>query len=50
MGRKENEKVGMFNCHGMGGNQVCFIKIGCELNSNKKIIASVLVIILQTLW
>ncbi|NWI02120.1 GLT13 acetylgalactosaminyltransferase, partial [Tichodroma muraria] len=22
MGRKENEKVGFFNCHGMGGNQV----------------------------
>uniref|UniRef100_A0A8C5WCE1 Polypeptide N-acetylgalactosaminyltransferase n=1 Tax=Leptobrachium leishanense TaxID=445787 RepID=A0A8C5WCE1_9ANUR len=22
MGRKENEKVGIFNCHGMGGNQV----------------------------
>uniref|UniRef100_A0A5F8G3S7 Polypeptide N-acetylgalactosaminyltransferase n=1 Tax=Monodelphis domestica TaxID=13616 RepID=A0A5F8G3S7_MONDO len=22
MGRKDNEKVGMFNCHGMGGNQV----------------------------
>lgn len=22
MGKKENEKVGMFNCHGMGGNQV----------------------------
>ncbi|ETE65581.1 Polypeptide N-acetylgalactosaminyltransferase 13, partial [Ophiophagus hannah] len=21
MGRKENEKVGIFNCHGMGGNQ-----------------------------
>ncbi|KAF2978592.1 hypothetical protein EK904_006825 [Melospiza melodia maxima] len=21
MGRKENEKVGFFNCHGMGGNQ-----------------------------
>ena len=22
MARKENEKVGIFNCHGMGGNQV----------------------------
>ncbi|RXM99103.1 Polypeptide N-acetylgalactosaminyltransferase 13 [Acipenser ruthenus] len=22
MGRKENEKIGIFNCHGMGGNQV----------------------------
>lgn len=22
MGRKENEKLGFFNCHGMGGNQV----------------------------
>ncbi|GAA6108148.1 polypeptide N-acetylgalactosaminyltransferase 13 isoform X2, partial [Tachysurus ichikawai] len=22
MGRKENERVGFFNCHGMGGNQV----------------------------
>ena len=22
MGRKENEKVGFFNCHGQGGNQV----------------------------
>ncbi|XP_014747562.1 PREDICTED: polypeptide N-acetylgalactosaminyltransferase 13-like [Sturnus vulgaris] len=22
MGRKENEKVGFFNCHGMGGNQI----------------------------
>lgn len=24
MARKENEKVGIFNCHGMGGNQVQF--------------------------
>lgn len=25
MARKENEKVGIFNCHGMGGNQVTFL-------------------------
>lgn len=26
MARKENEKVGIFNCHGMGGNQVTIFK------------------------
>ena len=25
MARKENEKVGIFNCHGMGGNQVSIL-------------------------
>lgn len=37
MGRKENEKVGIFNCYGMGGNQVydfCllafFLGVGAE--------------------
>ena len=24
MGKKENDKVGLFSCHGMGGNQVVF--------------------------
>jgi predicted esterase len=27
MARKENEKVGIFNCHGMGGNQVSILEI-----------------------
>ncbi|KAF4792601.1 Polypeptide N-acetylgalactosaminyltransferase 13 [Turdus rufiventris] len=32
MGRKENEKVGFFNCHGMGGNQKLTLR---HLNSNQ---------------
>ncbi len=45
MGRKENEKVGFFNCHGMGGNQVRgkmahlnMIFIVCSLDSDFKTI------------
>ena len=25
-GRKAGEKVGMADCHGLGGNQVCFLR------------------------
>ncbi|KAG8544718.1 hypothetical protein GDO81_022006 [Engystomops pustulosus] len=32
MGRKENEKVGIFNCHGMGGNQHFVLR---HINSNQ---------------
>ncbi|XP_032822772.1 polypeptide N-acetylgalactosaminyltransferase 13 isoform X1 [Petromyzon marinus] len=34
MGRKENEKVGIFNCHGMGGNQVFSYTAEQELRSD----------------
>lgn len=34
MARKENEKVGIFNCHGMGGNQVrAFLSVSLSLIS-----------------
>src|SRR4029434_2045254 len=32
MARKENEKVGIFNCHGMGGNQVCSLSASFSLS------------------
>lgn len=31
MVRKENEKVGIFNCYGMGGNQVFFYIVNKEI-------------------
>nr|XP_033801744.1 polypeptide N-acetylgalactosaminyltransferase 13 isoform X4 [Geotrypetes seraphini] len=34
MGRKENEKVGIFNCHGMGGNQVFSYTADMEIRTD----------------
>ena len=44
-GRKAGEKVGMADCHALGGNQVCCLSLGAAVSFTEKCHSVVLIIL-----